>query len=123
MLTCSCFAAWQERNAARLHLAAAVGDGSVSLFSQATTRQHILQKGDAIKMEQDQQLAQYKQNAFTDPTLNYLNQNLTAKLEGLEPNITAVMPCPLCLQALSSNASAAHMTATWSCVVQEKVMR
>ena len=78
-----------------------------------------MQKGDAIKAEQEQQLEQYKQNAFTKPTLNYLNQNLTAKLEGLEPNITAVMPSPLHLQALLSNALAAHMTATCSCVMQE----
>ena len=69
-----------------------MGNGSGYLLSPATTRQHILLKGDAIKAEQDQQLAQYKQTAFTDPTLKYLNQNLTQKLEGLQPNATAVMP-------------------------------
>ena len=100
MMACSFFATWHERNAAWLRLVRTVGNGSGYPLSQATTRQHILQKGNAIKAEQDQQLEQYKQNAFTEPTLNYLNQNLTQKLKGLQPNITAVLPCPLELPAL-----------------------
>ena len=64
---------------------------------QATTHKHILQNGDAIKAEQNQQLEQYKQNAFTDPTLKYLDESLAQRLQGLQPNITAVMPCPLSL--------------------------
>ena len=64
---------------------------------QATTHKHILQNGDAIKAEQNQQLEQYKQNAFTNPTLKYLNEDLAQRLEGLQPNVTAVMPWPLFL--------------------------
>ena len=74
---------------------------------QATTHKHILQNGDAIKAEQNQQLEQYKQNAFTNPTLKYLNEGLAQRLEGLQPNATAVMPCPLHLQAAMRDLSCA----------------
>ena len=72
--------------------------GSLPL-PQATTHQHILQNGNAIKAQQAQQLAQYKQNAFTDPTLKYLNESLAQRLKGLQPNITAVRSCLLHLKA------------------------
>ena len=75
---------------------------------QATTHEHILQNGDAIKAEQNQQLEQYKQNAFTDPTLKYLDESLAQRLQGLQPNVTAVMLCPLHLRAAVRDLSCAQ---------------
>ena len=59
--------------------------------AQAITNKHIFQNGISIKAQQAQQLAQYAQDQITTPTLSYLNETLTQRLQGLQPDISQVL--------------------------------